>query len=181
MTTPEPPREESSVFVRPPRKRDWRIIGIRIGVIVALAVLFFVFILRPTVVLVDGAGAEPPYSGGKFTFVFRPYFNLHSLERKRKAVFLAPLDRRADSGERSFLKRIIALPGETVEIRGGVVYVNGEALDEPYVRGKCDWDCAPRTVPEGKLFVLGDDRSMSMQNQRFGMIDRNRLAGVPVW
>ena len=49
-----------------------------------------------------------------------------------------------------YVKRIIALPGETVEIRGGVVYVNGSALDEPYVKGKCDWDCAPRTVPAAK-------------------------------
>ena len=79
------------------------------------------------------------------------------------------------------LKRVLAFPGEVVEIRNGVLYVNGSAVDEPYVKNPCDWSFSRHEVPKGKIFVLGDNRSMPMQQHMGGMIDQDRLAGVPLW
>ena len=61
------------------------------------------------------------------------------------------------------------------------LYVDGKAQDEPYVKNGCNWTMSPHTVPKGKLFVVGDNRSMPIERHKFGMIDRDSLAGVPIW
>ena len=174
MTTPnEPQQEESSTFVRPPKKRDWRTVCIRIGVIAGVTVLVCLFVLRPMVI--NGESMMPTYSSRGFNFAFLPYFKLYQPERKQVVIL-------KHAGFNTFLlKRVLAFPGETVEIRNGTLYVNGKALDEPYVKYPCDWNLSRREVPHGKIFVLGDNRSMPLQNHVGGMIDQSRLAGVPIW
>ena len=174
MTTPkEAPQEESSTFVRPPRHKDWRVICIRIGVIAAATVLICLFVFRPMVI--NGASMMPTYSSRGFTFAFLPYFKLYDPQRHQIVIL-------SHAGFNTFLlKRVIAFPGETVEIRNGVLFVNGRALDEPYVKYGCNWNMNRCEVPKGKIFVLGDNRSMPMREHMGGMIDRSRLAGVPVW
>lgn len=173
MTTAESPQEESSTFVRPKKRKDWRVAAIRVGVIAAVTVLVCLFLFRPMVI--DGASMAPTYSGRGFTFVFLPYFKLYSPERKQIAVF------RYGGSNTFLLKRIIAFPGETVEIRNGVVRINNDPLDEPYVKNGCNWNYGPVTVPKDKLFVIGDNRSMPREEHKGGMIDQKRLAGVPIW
>ena len=173
MTAKAPPQEESTTFVRPEKRKDWRVAAIRLGVIAGATVLICLFILRPMVI--RGGSMRPTYSGKGFTFVFLPYFKIYSPRRQQIVVLQY-------GGFNTFLlKRIIGLPGDTVEIHKGVVYVNGKALDEPYLKYKCDWELPARKVPSGKLFVIGDNRSMPQDNHKFGMIDRDLLAGVPIW
>ncbi|CAN5144295.1 signal peptidase I [soil metagenome] len=69
--------------------------------------------------------------------------------------------------DRDLIKRIIALPGETVEMRGGVVHVNGLPLDEPYTSLETR-DFPPITIPDGEYYVLGDNRNNSLDS-RFGL------------
>lgn len=72
----------------------------------------------------------------------------------------------AGAGEEDFIKRVIALPGETWEIRAGEVYVDGSRLPEPYLAGPADGrDFGPETVPAGTLFVLGDNRLHSCDSR----------------
>lgn len=72
----------------------------------------------------------------------------------------------AKPAEEDFIKRVIALPGETWEIRAGRVYLNGRQLDEPYLVGPADTrDFGPETVPAGSLFVLGDNRLHSCDSR----------------
>ena len=173
MPTNEPPQEESTTFVRPKKQKDWRVIAIRIGVIATATVLICLFILRPMVI--NGESMMPTYSSRGFTFAFLPYFKIYQPERKQIVIL-------KHAGFNTFLlKRVLAFPGETVEIRNGVLYVNGNALDEPYVKNECDWNFSRHEVPAGKIFVLGDNRSMPIQNHMGGMIDKSRLAGVPIW
>lgn len=168
-----PQEEESSTFVRPKQKKDWRVVCIRIGIIAGVTALVCLFILRPMVI--NGGSMMPTYSRHGFTFAFLPYFKLYTPQRQQVVIL-------KHAGFNNFLlKRVLAFPGETVEIRNGVLYVNGKALDEPYVKYECNWNLARCEVPKGKIFVLGDNRSMPLQNHMGGMIDRSRLAGVPIW
>lgn len=70
-------------------------------------------------------------------------------------------------GRATLIKRVIAVGGDTFEIRDGVVYLNGEILDEPYVSSPSDTDFPLVTVPEGKLILLGDNRAASQDSRVF--------------
>lgn len=171
--TDQTPQEESTTFVRPPKRRDWRVICIRIGIIAAATVLTCLFILRPMVI--NGGSMMPTYSSRGFTFAFLPYFKLYDPQRQQVVIL-------SHAGFNTFLlKRVLAFPGETVAIHNGVLYINGNALEEPYVKYECNWNLSPREVPKGKIFVLGDNRSMPIREHVGGMIDRDRLAGIPIW
>lgn len=81
------------------------------------------------------------------------------------------------------VKRVIGVPGDTVDIKDGKVYINGEAQDEPYVKGetsKRDFQL-PVKVPDGKYFVLGDNRVVSKDSRIFGFIDKNQVEGKAVF
>jgi signal peptidase I len=98
-----------------------------------------------------------------------------------------------DEPARDFIKRVIALPGETIEIRDKQVYIDGRPLDEPYVHflepplrpedpeyggrdGRAE-DYGPRTVPEGQLFVMGDNRDNSKDSRYWGFLPADQVKG----
>ncbi len=75
------------------------------------------------------------------------------------------------------LKRIIGLPGETVEFKRGHVLINGEILDEPYETLGCDWNRPPVTLGPDEYFVVGDNRSMPWPDHTFGVRSRDLIVG----
>lgn len=79
--------------------------------------------------------------------------------------------------ERDFIKRIIGLPGEVVEVRDQTVFINGRPLDEPYILEKPNYTCQPQRVPEGHYFVLGDNRNNSQDSHVFGPIPKENIIG----
>ncbi len=78
---------------------------------------------------------------------------------------------------RPFIKRIIGLPGETVEIRNGQVLINGEELEEPYLRDQPRYHVGPEVVPHGNYFVLGDNRNNSSDSHVWGMVPQDNILG----
>ena len=87
------------------------------------------------------------------------------------------------------VKRVVALGGQTVEMKDGILYVDGQALDEPYVAGE-SWPLAaqadgitvtfPYTVPEGSVWVMGDNRENSADSRYFGAVSQENIIGVVV-
>jgi signal peptidase I len=118
---------------------------------------------------------EPTYHDRSFNFCWRPGYAFS--EPKRADVVLI----RFAGHKVMLLKRVVASAGETVEFRDGRLFVDGRILSEPYVSFPCDWNMPPRRVEEGHVYVVGDNRSMSIERHYFGQAARNRIMGVPLW
>jgi signal peptidase I len=84
------------------------------------------------------------------------------------------------SADETLIKRVIGLPGDTVEIRNGAVYMNGLPLDEPYVYGQlseCIRVCEPITLAPNSYFVMGDNRVVSLDSRSFGPVPAEKIVG----
>jgi signal peptidase I len=95
-------------------------------------------------------------------------------------VFKTPPAAEAKCGSGgTFVKRLVALPGETWEERDGVVFIDGKRLVEPYVRGgrRDQQTHSPRTIPEGKYFFMGDNRGSSCDSREWGAVPRKNIVG----
>lgn len=82
-----------------------------------------------------------------------------------------------DPNERDFIKRVIAVPGQVVQVDNGVVMVDGMALDEPYIAEAPNYSYPPTVVTPGSLFVLGDNRNNSLDSHVFGLVDASTVIG----
>jgi len=152
--------------------------------IIAIVIVFLV--IRPFMVqafYIPSRSMTPTLRENDRILVNKVSYRLREPGRHEVVVFRAPpeaCEGEPDGEEKDFIKRVIGLPGDTVEIYGGVIYVNGIPEKEPYILEPPYYDLPPRVIPEGKLFVLGDNRNHSNDSHRWGELDRSRVIGQAV-
>ncbi len=158
--------------------------------VIALAIIMFVAVRSVAQnFVVDGASMLPSFHNGELLIVNRLAYHTFDVswvpgvdktdwhpfgqpEIGDVVVFKFPLDQ-----SRDFIKRVIGLPGDTVDIHGGHVYVNGKMLSEPYILDSPSYTYGPEQVPAGDLFVLGDNRNNSYDSHAWGMVDEHLVIG----
>jgi signal peptidase I len=146
--------------------------------LVSLAISAFIIIFLYQPVKVEGTSMMPGLEDQERIFVNKFVYRWEPIERGDIVVFRYPRDT-----SKSFIKRVIGLAGDKVRIDGGLVYVNGEALDEDYVPGDyADARSYPEiTVPPHSYFVLGDHRTMSDDSRDFGPVNERFIYGKAVF
>lgn len=141
-----------------------------------LAVVIIVFLYQP--VKVEGTSMTPLLHDQERIFINKFIYKYEPIQRGDVVVFWYPRD-----DKKSFIKRVIALPGERIEIRNGRVFVEGYIVEEPYVppRFADSSNFGPMRVPEGEYFLMGDHRSSSNDSRVFGPVPEDKIYGKAVF
>ncbi len=161
----------------PPRKRRGIARWLLRDLVVPLAVAFGVaMIFQATVAKpyqIPTGSMEPTIKENDRILADRLVYHFRSIHRGDVIVFNPPADLHQDT---PFVKRVIGIPGDTVEIEHGEVLVNGQPFVVPSAR-KTDYRMAKETVPAGQLFVLGDNRDESYDSHRWGFVPIDNVIG----
>ena len=161
---------------------EWLVVGV---CALALALLLKAFLVE--VFVIPSGSMEPTLMIDNRVVVYKLGYRMHDVNRGDVVVFHQP-GQAADADD--LIKRVVGLGGETVEIRGGHVYVDGTQLEEPYLaRAESTYPAVPIpgcvnpaepdrcVVPEGKILVLGDNRPESRDGRYFGPVDVDTVVG----
>lgn len=154
----------------------WRDIKAAAYDILETAILtLLIFLLIRTVAQnfrIEGYSMEPNLHAGQYLIINKIIYHIHPPERGDIIVFEYP-----KSPNRDFIKRVIGLPGETVEIRQGCLLINGEPMEEPYLPKPGTYSWGPAVVGEDEFFVLGDNRNSSSDSHTWGMLPKENIIG----
>lgn len=126
------------------------------ALLIAVVLAGFIIAFVAQSFLVNGSSMEPTLSDGQRLLVDKITYRLRPPARGEIIVFHYPAD-----PKRKFIKRVVGLPGDVVQIRGSRLFLNGEPVEEPYINGPILESFGPVRVPEGHVFVLGDNRNNS--------------------
>jgi signal peptidase I len=152
-----------------------------IGGALAVALVIQAFLVQAF--YIPSSSMEPTLEVGDRVLVNKLSYDLHDVNRGDLVVFERPDGTEGDI--KDLIKRVIGLPGETVEIRDGTVVIDGRVLDEPYLaEEEILAEFAPVEVPEDHVFVMGDNRDDSRDSRIFGPIPADSIVGrafVRVW
>lgn len=151
--------------------RNPKLTFIRIMVLVVTCLIVFKFILLP--IRVDGPSMLPTYRETSVNFVNCLAYRNH--EPRRGDVVAVRYSGRSIM----LMKRIVALPGETIEFMNGRILIDGRFLDEPYLKYECDWTAQPEParLRDDEYYVVGDNRSMPFEDHKQGAARRERIVG----
>ncbi len=152
----------------------WSVLAWMRDLALSVAVSGFIIIFLYQPVRVEGTSMLPMLEDQDRLFINKLAFRVGEIHRGDVVVFLYPHDQ-----TKSYIKRVIGLPGDRVRIDHGQVIVNGRALAEPYVpaRFSDERSQAAMTIPTGEYFVMGDHRSISSDSRDFGPVERKLIYG----
>jgi signal peptidase I len=146
-----------------------REVGITILIAVAVFVALQLNVQSYTVVM---SSMEPNFHDGECIMVNKVSYRSSSPQRGDVIVFDPPFE-----SSYPFIKRVIGLPGETVEIKEGKVFINGTPLDEEYIMAPPNDPMSAREVPDNEYFVLGDNRNNSTDSSKGWTVARDNIIG----
>ena len=156
-------------------KIHWGRLALDIIETLVLAVVLFLGINAVSArVRVDGFSMIPTLQDGEFVLVSKLNYQLGKPERGDIIVFHYPVDPKQE-----LIKRVIGLPGDTIGVQNGQVSVNGQVLDEPYIAASPAYS-GEWKVPDGQLFVLGDNRNDSSDSHSWGFLPFEKVVGKAV-
>jgi signal peptidase I len=175
-TTQPSPQEPANNSSLPRLRHELRSWTRDLAVALGLALVIIIFLYQP--VKVEGTSMAPLLSDQERIFINKFVYRFTPIERGDVVVFWYPLDH-----SKSFIKRVIGLPGETIELRASHLYVNGKELVEPYVPPSYldGSSYGPVQIPEGNYFVMGDHRDSSNDSRMFGPVPRQYIYGKAVF
>lgn len=168
--------EEKKPFWTPERKKDARewVVSIVTALLAVLIIRSFFF----TIIRVDGTSMTDTLQNNDRLFVTVLDMKLHGPDRFDVVIT------HYDDTRKEYVKRVIGLPGDTLEVKSGVLYVNGEAYEEPFLSpdrivnySLPQYDFGPIEVPEGSYFVMGDNRDNSRDSRRVGFLSEDKIVG----
>lgn len=151
-------------------------------ILITIVLAAAVFVLIQTSVqtfIVVGSSMEPSFHNGQRLLVTKTAYYFHEPERGDVIVFEPVENRHGD-----YIKRIIALPGDTLEVKTEAVYVNGSQLDEPYIKNPPTYTTEPQKIPGNNYFVLGDNRNNSDDSHNGWVVPRQNIVGkawLSIW
>lgn len=141
---------------------------------ISFGIFLFVYIFLVQPHRVQGVSMHPSFENEELLLTEKVSYRFSAPNRGDVIVFEAPIERKAD-----FIKRIIGIPGDTVKIGDGNVYINSVKLDENYIMGTTEGD-KTLALGESEYFVLGDNRTASSDSRVFGPIKKKTIRGK-VW
>ena len=148
-------------------------------IVFAVAIFLFIYLLVLQPHKIKGASMHPNFPDGEYLLTDKVTYRFGEPKRGDVIVFKAPT---ANGDE--FIKRIIGLPGEKVSVKNGKIYINEKTLEEKYLdaslitsAGYFLQEDQSVTVPEGEYFVLGDNRPVSSDSRRWGVVPRKDIIG----
>ena len=145
----------------------------RIVVLAAVSVVVFKWVLVP--IRTDGPSMLPTYQSGSLNLVNRlAYWYVEPSRGDVVAIRLA-------GPSILYIKRVVGLPGDRLDIAEGLVRINGAPLVEPYVRYRRAWNVPEVTLGPREYFVVGDNREMRAGDHDFGRVDQSRIVGKVVF
>jgi signal peptidase I len=170
------PSNPPDPLAAPQLRRELRSWTRDLAVALGLALVIIIFLYQP--VKVEGTSMAPLLSDQERIFINKFVYRFEPIDRGDVVVFWYPLDR-----SKSFIKRVIGLPGDTVEIRSGHLYLNGSELQEPYVPASYldGSSYAERKIAPDEYFVMGDHRDSSNDSRMFGTVPRDYIYGKAVF
>jgi signal peptidase I len=154
-----------------PRERSalWEIVE---TIVFTLLIYFLVRTFLFENYRVVGSSMIPTLQDDQFLVVSKLDYRLHEPRRGDIIVFRDPYN-----PERKLIKRIIGLPGESVEVQNGQVLVNQMPLDEPYIADLGRYNQALTPIPDGQYYVLGDNRNNSSDSHTWGLLEETKIVG----
>ncbi|MEO0405768.1 MAG: signal peptidase I [Cyanobacteria bacterium P01_A01_bin.135] len=181
MTTPHSDVTTTKKPAAQAKRHEWRDNLITIAIAFLLALVIRGFVAEPRYIPSDSMA--PTLQVGDRLVIDKVGYRFSDPQFQDVVIFRPPplLQELGYGDDQVFIKRVIGLPGQQVQVQNGVVAIDGAALQEPYIAAPPAYGLGPITVPAGQYFVMGDNRNNSNDSHVWGFLPEEQIIGRAVW